>query len=265
VIIGTRKPKLMPNSIRLLCALLSAILLTSTPAQSRENVGRILVIGDSLTVGGFGETLQELLVTRYGTENVFVYGSCGSAPQHWLTVEPPHVTKCGFRQRTPQRTLVLDYKNGQRPPPVQTPKIDRLLWQHKPQVVIVQLGTNWFDDLLGRNSDEEIKKMAQALDRFANSLRGKQIIWVTPPDSTKFSKAVQDVVRKLIWRAAKTWHFDLIDSSQLTHYVNGRSGSDGVHYNSEAGADWARRVMKQLQSKIHNDSGPRVFFSDENG
>lgn len=255
----------MPNPIRFLCALLSALFLSCTSVPAHENVGRILYIGDSLTVGGFGETLQELLVTRYGSQNVFVYGSCGSAPQHWLTVEPPHVTKCGYRERTPQRTIVLEYKNGQRPPPVQTPKIDRLLWMHKPQVVIVQLGTNWFDDLLGRNSDEEIKKMAQALDRLAASLRGKQVIWILPPDTTKFSHAVQNVVRQLIARAAKTWRFDYIDSVKLTHYVNGRTGSDGVHYNSEAGADWARGVMKQLQQKIRTNSGPRVYFSDENG
>ncbi len=255
----------MPNPIRFFCTLLSAILLTTAPALPRENAGRILVIGDSLTVGGFGETLQELLITRYGSENVFVYGSCGSAPQHWLSVEPPHVTRCGYRERTPQRTIVLEYKNGQRPPPVQTPKIDRLLWMHKPQVVIVQLGTNWFDDLLGRNSDEEKKKMAQALDRLAASLRGKQVIWILPPDTTKFSHAVQNEVRQLIAKAGRTWRFDWIDSVQLTHYVNGRTGSDGVHYNSEAGADWARGVMKQLQKKIRTDGGPRVFFTDEKG
>ena len=255
----------MPNPIRFLCALFAAIILSCTHASARENAGRILVIGDSLTVGGFGETLQDLLVSRYGTENVFVYGSCGSAPQHWLTIEPPHVTKCGFRQRTPQRTLVLDYKDGRRPPPVETPKIDKLLWLHKPQVVIVQLGTNWFDDLLGRNSDEEIKKMAKALDHLAASLRGKQVIWILPPDTTKFSKAVQNVVRQLIARAAKTWRFDYIDSIPLTHYVNGRTGSDGVHYSTEAGADWARGVMKQLQKKVRTDSGPRVFFSDDRG
>ena len=255
----------MPIPLRFLCALFAAIFLGCTHAQSRENAGRILFIGDSLTVGGFGETLQDLLVTRYGSENVFVYGSCGSAPQHWLTVEPVHVTKCGYRERTPQRTAVLDYKNGVRPPPVATPKIEKLLWLHKPQVVIVQLGTNWFDDLLGRNNDEEIKKMTQSLDRLAAALRGKQVIWVLPPDTTKFSHAVQNIVRQLIAKAGRTWRFDWIDSTQMTHYVNGRTGSDGVHYNTEAGADWARGVMKQLQKKIRTDSGPRVYFTDDRG
>ena len=91
------------------------------------------------------------------------------------------------------------------------------------------------------------------------------LIWILPPDTTKFSKAVQNVVRQLIARAAKTWRFDYIDSIPLTHYVNGRTGSDGVHYSTEAGADWARGVMKQLQKKVRTDSGPRVFFTDDRG
>jgi hypothetical protein len=47
--------------------------------------------------------------------------------------------------------------------------------------------------------------------------------------------------------------------------VNGRTGSDGVHYSTEAGADWARGVMKQLQKKVRTDSGPRVFLTDDRG
>ncbi len=253
----------MPKPFRLLCALLSALLLAATPAASGAD--RILMIGDSMTVGGFGEQLQDSLVARYGTQNVFVYGSCGSSPQHWLTAEPQHVTKCGYRERTPQRTVVLDYRGGQRPPPVATPKIDRLLWMHKPQTVIVQLGTNWFDDLTPRSSDEEIKKMAQSLDRLGASLRGKQVIWVLPPDCAKFPKNVQATVRALILRAAKIWHFEVIESLPLTHYVNGRTGSDGVHYNSDEAKEWGRGVMKQLQRKIRTDSGPRVYFSDDKG
>jgi hypothetical protein len=176
-----------------------------------------------------------------------------------------YVTKCGYRERTPQRSIVLDYREGRRPPPVATPKIDRLLWMHKPQVVIVQLGTNWFDDITPRTTAEELKKMSEALDHLGASLRGKQVIWVLPPDTSKFSKNVQGTVRTLIARAAKVWRFDLIDSLPLTHYVMGRTGSDGVHYNREEGGEWARGVMKQLQKKIRTDSGPRVLFSDDRG
>src|ERR1041385_9383977 len=41
----------------------------------------ILMIGDSLSVGKFGEVIQMHLALKH---RVAAYASCGSAPEHWL-------------------------------------------------------------------------------------------------------------------------------------------------------------------------------------
>src|SRR5712671_4276366 len=48
-------------------------------AGSRNSL-RVLMVGDSLTVGGFGEAMQAYLLRRFGSNNVAVFASCGSSP-----------------------------------------------------------------------------------------------------------------------------------------------------------------------------------------
>ena len=45
----------------------------------------VLMIGDSLSVGKFGEVVQAHLALK---RRVAAYASCGSSPEHWLASEP---------------------------------------------------------------------------------------------------------------------------------------------------------------------------------
>src|SRR5215469_4256687 len=45
---------------------------------------RVLYVGDSLTVGKFGEYVGEYLVQRCGRNNVSIYATCGSSPENWM-------------------------------------------------------------------------------------------------------------------------------------------------------------------------------------
>ena len=44
--------------------------------------------------------------------------------------------------------------------------------------------------------------------------------------------------------------FDVIDSRQLTHYVRGQTGGDGIHYNSESSRAWATRINARLDGRL---------------
>src|SRR4030095_11329190 len=68
----------------------------------------ILMIGDSLSVGKFGEAVQMHLALKH---RVAAYASCGSSPEHWLASEPVFVTKCGYRQRTSDSDVFTDWMN----------------------------------------------------------------------------------------------------------------------------------------------------------
>src|SRR3954465_13646937 len=74
----------------------------------------ILMIGDSLSVGRFGEMVQMHLALKH---RVAAYASCGSSPEHWLASEPAFVTKCGYRQLTRDSGIFTDWPNGPPPPP----------------------------------------------------------------------------------------------------------------------------------------------------
>jgi hypothetical protein len=213
----------------------------------------VLMVGDSLTVGGFGEALQAYLLQRFGSNNVAVYASCGSSPEHWMRSGPKFITKCGYREQTPYTTVLYDFQNGRRPQHALTPKLEDLIEKYHPETVIVQLGTNWMDGFAADSRSE--LNYGQILDHFVAAIRSEpktvsKIIWITPPDSSRYSKTVEMRVKNLIMAAAERHSFQIIDSSRMTHYVPGRSGGDGVHYNSAAAKEWANRVTRQLDGML---------------
>lgn len=213
---------------------------------------RVLMIGDSLSVANFGEVLHDYLVSRFGAKNVSLYASCGSSPESWLGNEPDFVTRCGYREQTPRKYEYDDFHDGKPPTRKRTPKVEDLLVAEKPTVVIVQLGTNWMDGLAAARSVKEPLYRDYAR-RFVTAIQKSpsvdRLIWITPPDSSHFSSRVQRTVESIIKEAVPR-RSDLVVSSGLTHYTPGKSGGDGVHYNKEQSAEWARNVGLELNSKL---------------
>jgi hypothetical protein len=212
----------------------------------------ILMVGDSLSVGKFGEVVQLHLAQKYP---VAAYASCGSSPEHWISGEPEFITKCGYRQRTIDSDVFRDFVNGRPPRPTLTPKLTKLINRHKPTILIVQLGTNWMDRSLTP------EQMSGYLDRFVKEARRgsvQEIIWIAPPDSSRLRKT-QGKVHGLIRQAARRDGFQVIDSREVTRYVVGKTGGDGIHYNSEASEAWARRIQGDLDSKLSRGIRERKF------
>ncbi len=206
---------------------------------------RVLMIGDSLSAGPFGEAIQQHLAQVYGPQNVAAYAACGSSPEHWLASERGFYTKCGYRESTPdQRPIYTEGGTGRR---YLTPKLETLVKRYRPTVVVVQLGTNWMD------RDLTSAQISTFADRFIRAARGpsvRQIIWLAPPDSSAMRRTAQNRIHELIQQAAKRDRFEVIDSRQMTRYIRGKTGSDGVHYNSEASRAWAAKVNPALDAKL---------------
>lgn len=212
----------------------------------------ILMVGDSLSVGKFGEIVQGHLAQKYP---VAAYASCGSSPEHWLTGEPDFITKCGYRQHTIDSNVFRDFTNGKPPRPTLTPKLTKLLKKHRPTILIVQLGTNWMDRSL---TDAQMNDYLHRLVGEARRGSVQEIIWITPPDSSALRKT-QGRVHGLIRQAARRDGFQLVDSRGVTRYVVGKTGGDGIHYNSEASEAWARRIQGDLDSKLSRSARDRKF------
>ena len=77
---------------------------------------------------------------------------------------------------------------------------------------------------------------------------GATVIWIGPPDSSRFSAAKQENIYSLIRGVSSV---ALINSRPpITSYERGKTGPDGIHYNRESSATWARKVIAQLDATL---------------
>ena len=213
-----------------------------------DNTARVLVVGDSLTVGPFGTRMQQWMHTNLGAHRVFIYGGCGASPEHMLAATPTFFAPCGYRETTPQTARLEVHRNGRKPAAVGMPKIENLIAKHRPEVVIVQMGTNHFDTL-AHEGRAAIPKLEAIYDNFSRALRGpgtsvRMVIWITPPDSTKFPNWVEKEINRIIITNNNKHRYGTIYSE--TTYINGVTGSDGVHYNDKGAELWITPVLVRL-------------------
>jgi hypothetical protein len=240
-------------SLALFVIIGSCVLASRQPKRSASPPApKVLMIGDSLSVASFGDAVREHLEQQFGRENVAFFASCGSSPENWLQGHPVFRTPCGYREKTPTTNIYRDYHNGRKPAPFATPKIEALIERYKPTIVIVQLGTNWMDQTL---SDNQIRTNLEQFVSAAHRGDTRKLIWIGPPDSSRFSK-VQNRIYRLIQQTV--WHGDpVIDSRRFTRYVLGKTGGDGIHYNSESGEAWARPVNASIDQILAADIAAR--------
>ncbi len=190
---------------------------------------RVLYIGDSHSVGVFGHSMTTLIQDVL-PKNValMAVASCGSEPRWWLDGK---TTSCGLRTLYPNGFDDEIHK-------AQTPKIAELLNIVKPKITVVQLGSN-----LVLVSNEEREKSTDAMMDLIEK-KGGQCVWISAPDSRKFSAAEINNVNELLKKLAKKHRCKLIDSRKYTKYP---AGGDGLHYGGKDGAPiakyWAEKVF----------------------
>ncbi|MDD5216168.1 MAG: hypothetical protein PHQ03_11620 [Methylococcales bacterium] len=190
---------------------------------------RVLYIGDSHSVGIFGHSMTTLIQDALSKHvALMAVASCGSEPRWWLDGK---TTSCGLRTLYPNGFDDETHK-------AQTPKIAELLNIAKPKITIVQLGSN----LVLMGNEEREKSTDTMMDLIEK--KGGQCVWISAPDSRKFSAAEIGNVYELLKKLAKKHHCKLIDSRKYTKYP---AGGDGLHYGGKDGAPiakyWAEKVF----------------------
>ena len=220
--------------------------------MGRRHVG-VVLIGDSLSFGPFGERLELLLKNSVGVANVCIFASCGSSPENWIAGEPVYNTKCGYRQSTPKtrECFISDFNHGKAPPPYPTPKLGKILSKYQPDLIIIQQGTNWMDNF-HPNRREDINRIYRIINGIIKEIRsgspGSRIVWILPPASSKYPQAVQLQIAESIRRCAAAYRFRCIDSRSLTGpYIKGVTGRDGVHYSHDPAQNWANKTYQKLR------------------
>lgn len=193
---------------------------------------RLLIIGDSHTVGHYGKTLDQ--ACRDQGALVRSYASCSSHPIWWFDGTRTH---CGYFARN-ERGKITRVPFGQLK---KTPLLPELYRQFQPQLAIVSLGANMID-----YQREVVQSTSAKMARYFAE-RQVQLIWVGPPVVRLQPR--WKLNRLYGWlREAVAPYADFIDSRPLTHYPP--TGGDGIHYRGQVGRPiaeaWAKGVMAEV-------------------
>jgi len=197
---------------------------TSQPPPSGGKIGsgnKVLVIGDSHTAGTYGDELDRLL--RAKGAQVHTVGSSGASADNYISGKG---TTVGY----------ADHKvNGQTEKTAShaTPKLEDLIAQDKPDVIVVNLGANFRGAGPGG-----VKAQVSKLGEIAKK-HNIRMVWVGPPrtrddmaNPSSLQKFDQDM------QAAVKPYGDYISSAPFTPEY---AGSDGVHYGGSKGTELAKK------------------------
>lgn len=201
-----------------------------------ENIhcGDILFIGDSHSVGIFGREFDKLL--RESNKKIETYAICGSTLRWWFEGKE---TKCGYFFRYENGKIEESYQNPQK-----TPILSDLIKKTNPNLIIVQLGTNWWN--------EKEEKIQNEINKFFQIIEDKKCYWIGPPKSRKLYLAIERVNKILTENISKRCIY--FDSLSITDYPS--EGGDGIHYSINDS------YMKEIAIKWAN-SAYNFYFNKE--
>jgi hypothetical protein len=202
----------------------------------------VLYLGDSLSFGAFGTTLDKQM--RQSGCDVYTMVTGGATPYSWLSDfeavagEAGHWVKQGGSDRRLRRISKV-------------PKVETILKTFPADVAVVQSGTILYSSLRDKKKTpaERVKMVEYLVDRMCRVLETQhcRVYWVTPPDShpDKYPRELQEQMREIIKRVAGR-HGRVFDSYAVTHYTDPYPKEDGIHYGPEEATEWARRVSRDV-------------------
>ena len=189
---------------------------------------RVLVIGDSHTAGLYGDELDRQLRSR-GAQ-VHTVGSSGASASNFIngrgtTVGYADHGMDGRTQKTPSHA---------------TPKLEELISQDKPDVIVVNLGAN-FRDAGEAGIESQVRSLGEVAKRHNIPIK-----WVGPPKPAKPNmEAVQRFDQQMA--AAVAPYGEYISS---VPYTPEYSGGDGLHYSGTRGKQLAQQWAQGIASNL---------------
>lgn len=234
------------------------------PAPS-EGVS-VVILGDSLALCGFGKRLDERFRKSPRTKATFTYIACGTNPLSWLKERPyAHIqTHCGFVSiesngsgRPRELQDVYGMRRGHVPIPHAVPKLEDLLTTLRPDILIMQTGTNLFDlfpdhktVIPNRHGPALRSYLAPFITKASRSPSTlKKIYWVGSPTSGRVSKEIQDFVFEQI-RTDIGSVANIIDSRTLVPYPYQHMEPDKEHFLGAEMDMWADKVFDVVERDL---------------
>jgi hypothetical protein len=255
------------------------------PALQAANLARsmtVLILGDSLSLCGFGKSLDKRFRKDSQVKATFTYMACGTVPVSWLKQKPFTNAKtfCGLWsiESVPGAAKPKEFldsygeKAGYRPKPHPVPKLEDLLSTLHPDILVMQTGNNLFSlfrdgkTVLPSRHGPILKSLIAPF--ISEALKGplQKIYWVASPTSGRISKEVQDFVVEQV-RALATPVVKVIDSRQLVTYPYRHMSADREHFFGEQTDEWAGSVFNIITQDLASGpaSAPKSATDASNG
>lgn len=238
---------------------------TGSPAPAGPRA-KVLFLGDSLGLCGFGKTLDARLRKDPSVGAVYTYMACGTVPISWLkTGAYAHAhTACGYwsiegKSGEPSLEVRDTYgmRSGKRPESHSVPKIETLLEEHKPDIVIFQNGTNLlslFSDgktILPARHDSQIRMYLSPFMSFLadKAPTVKKVYWITPPVSGRVTAEIQEFLFDRI-ASYDCAFLNVIDSRALIKYPYRNTMPDREHFIGRDMNIWAEGVFNRISEDL---------------
>ncbi|MDQ6860417.1 MAG: hypothetical protein M3032_04580 [Verrucomicrobiota bacterium] len=236
-------------------------------AAAEQGKLNVLILGDSLALCGFGKRLDHRFRENPNVNATFTYMACGTNPLSWLKQKPytDVKTQCGYWSiesvgpgKEPRDLEdVYGMQPGHVPKARPVPKLEDMIADFNPDILVVQSGSNLF----GLFPDSKTVKPAQhvaelkkyllpfktkAIDQPSNL---KKIYWVNPPTSGRVDKGVQDFLLQQV-RAQLGPEVHVIDSRTLVSYPYQHMEPDKEHFLGAQMDEWADKVFEIVQKDL---------------
>lgn len=214
--------------------------------NSKSNNIRVLYLGDSLSYGAFGKQIERGLKT-FGLD-VYLSVTGGGSPYYWLSSHPSVSSTIGYWEKTPRHEIRKKYIK-------RVPKIDELIKKYKPQIVVIQAGTNLYASLRSkrRSHRHNVKEVSSLVNELCKTVSKYNVLcyWILPPDShpKKYPESLQKEMANIIKRSANKYG-SFFDSRQYTQYTASYPKFDGIHYGPQEASKWARQVLHSFRNYI---------------
>jgi hypothetical protein len=226
----------------------------------------VLILGDSLSLCGFGKSLDKRFRNDALVKSTFTYMACGTVPVSWLKQKPFANAKtfCGLWSiesvpgaAKPKEFLdTYGMKAGYRPKPHLVPKLEDLLSTIRPDILVMQTGNNIFSlfrdgkTVLPARHGPILKGLiAPFISEALKAPSLQKIYWVASPTSGRVSKEVQDFVVAQV-RSLSTAAVTVIDSRQLVTYPYRHMSADREHFFGAEMDQWAERVFQIITQNL---------------
>ena len=251
-------------------------------APEKDKGLRVLILADSMGIGGFAEELDACFRSCPGVVAVHTVVACGANPLTWMKAAPyANVsTRCGFLryETVPGKAKVEREKDfygmtkGHKPASHKVPKIEDLVERVKPDIVVFQNGNNFFDFFKeGKTIKEDVHRnlirvhtvpLVRWLATNGSSVR--KFYWVSPAQAGNVTKEVQQFVFDCI-NTHVTKIGVMLDSRTITSYPYKNQEKDKMHFYGKAALDWGDDTFRLIADDlVANDIVSAVVLTKRN-